>query len=58
MMDCPKCNADMEIIDYSENYNSYDSITQEWKCKCLHCKYEGTFSKYFRLMNEEWDYVE
>jgi len=57
-MNCPECNADMEIIDYSENYDSYDSITQEWKCKCPQCKYEGTFSKYFKLLNEEWDYVE
>ena len=57
-MDCPKCNADIEIIEYNENYNSYDSITQEWKCKCPNCQYEGTFFKYFRLLDEEWDYVE
>ena len=57
-MNCPKCNADMEIIDYSERCNAYNFIIQKWNCKCPQCKYIGIFSKYFRLAAEEWDYVE
>lgn len=56
-MDCPQCNADMEIIDYIENYDSSDSIILKWKCKCPQCQYEGTFSKHYKLSAEEWDYV-
>ena len=57
-MNCPKCNADMEIIDYSESHNAYNFIIQKWNCKCPQCKYIGIFSKYFRLTAEEWDCVE
>lgn len=61
-MDCPKCNADMEILDYSEdNRESYgfpEAFIRTWECKCPKCSYKGTFIKYYECKYEEWDYVE
>ena len=60
-MDCPKCNTDMEILDYTEeDQNHFDDeiIVREWKCKCPKCGYEGTYTKVYELDYKEWDYVE
>ena len=60
-MDCPKCEADMEILNYIEKdlYGfSNEIIAREWKCKCPKCGYEGTYTKIYELDCKGWDYVE
>lgn len=62
-MNCPKCDADMEIIGYTEEYRDGSRFTseeyiQEWECKCPECGYTGAFSKCYHLFCEEWDEVD
>ena len=61
-MNCPKCDTDMEILDYNEEYREGwgwpDTILQSWNCKCHKCGYIGTFTKLYELKCEEWDNVE
>ena len=58
-MDCPKCEADMKILDYQEYGNLLsDGIVREWECRCPNCGYKGTYSVYYEPISKEWNYVD
>ena len=59
-MNCPKCDADMEIINYTEEHRNSipEEYIQEWECKCPKCGYKGAFSKGYFLFCKEWDEVD
>lgn len=54
-MDCPKCENDMEILDYQEDNSSIDVVYQEWECKCPNCGYKGLFSRLYGLIGTNWN---
>ena len=56
-MNCPKCNADMEIINYNDE-SSDTWVTREWECRCPDCGYHGKYREYFRLEDFEWERME
>ena len=56
-MDCPKCEADMKILDYMDDCDD-TWVTREWECKCLNCGYHGKYRKFYRLEDCEWERIE
>ena len=56
-MDCPKCNADVEILDYSDE-SSDNWVTREWECKCSNCGYHGKYREFYKLDDFEWERME
>lgn len=55
-MDCPKCNADIEILDYNDEPTN-EWIVREWECKCPKCGYHGTYREFYKLTNVEWEEI-
>lgn len=53
-MNCPKCDADMKILDYSDE-SSDTWVTREWECRCPDCGYHGRYREFFKLDDSEWE---
>jgi len=56
-MNCPKCNADIEILDYNDEPTD-NWIVREWECKCPKCGYHGTYREFYKLTDFEWERIE
>lgn len=53
-MNCPKCNEDMPINDFQEDYDE-DFIWLTWYCTCPECGYKGHFVRHFKETVEYWE---
>lgn len=55
-MYCPKCDAEMEILDYSDE-PSEEWFTRMWECKCPECNYHANYREFYRLVGYEWERI-
>lgn len=55
-MYCPKCDAEMKILDYSDE-PSEGWIIQVWECKCPECNYHGNYREFYKLDSYEWERI-
>lgn len=55
-MTCPKCNAEMKVLDYSDELSD-GCVTREWECKCPECDYHGKYREFYKLEDFEWERV-
>ena len=52
-MYCPRCEAEMEILDYSDE-PSEGWVIQAWEYKCPKCNYHGNYREFYKLVSYEW----
>lgn len=55
-MYCPRCEAEMEILDYSDE-PSEGWVIQAWECKCPKCSYHGNYREFYKLASYEWERI-
>ena len=55
-MDCPKCNSDMEILDYETEYDG-DCVTARWEVKCPKCGYHANYYEFYRRNDVDWEEI-
>lgn len=58
MIECPKCKALVEVIDRNSQWVTDEDQIIEYKCLCIKCGFEGTYSEVLRVIAKEWDNVE
>lgn len=56
-MECPKCDAKMKMLDYSDEY-SEGWVVREWEYKCPECNYHGRFREFYKFDDDEWERIE
>ena len=56
-MECPKCEADMIILDYHDDITN-DGVTRKWECKCPKCGYHGIYHAWYVFDDFEWERIE
>lgn len=55
-MKCPKCDANMKILDYSDEPSDI-WVIREWEGKCPNCEYHGTYREFYKLEDSEWERI-
>lgn len=56
-MNCPKCDAKMKMLDYSDEY-SEEWAVREWEYKCPECDYHGRYREFYKFDDDEWERIE
>ena len=56
-MECPKCEADMKILNYFDDILDDDGVVREWECKCPNCGYHGKYRAWYVLNDFEWERI-